>query len=194
MTSAQNRRSPIPRTGQSRQQRTQPKEGTTNIICIVHREGDPFAIVVIHVQRGRLSAVPRRIHELEFPRTRRNKIRRAILVPERVATDNDRFNPSGNRPRDTLEDDRFSEDCAADGVADLRAYVQIAKKKRGQDTRETRTVAFGERHICLRLNSFTRASSGVTVAHLIPTLYLRIASADLIVTLSSVLSLREIHP
>ena len=47
---------------------------------------------------------------------------------------------------------------------------------------EVRTVPLGERHICFNLNSFTRSSSGVMVAHLIPTLYLRIASADSTVT------------
>jgi hypothetical protein len=49
-----------------------------------------------------------------------------------------------------------------------------------------RTVPFGERHICFSLNSSMRASSGVMVAHLMPTLYLRIASAESIVTRSSV--------
>ncbi len=32
-----------------------------------------------------------------------------------------------------------------------------------------RIVPFGDRHICFRLNSLTRASSGVIVAHLTPT-------------------------
>ena len=51
---------------------------------------------------------------------------------------------------------------------------------------QIRTVPLGERHICFRLNSSTRASSGVMVAHLIPTLCLRIASADSTVTWSLV--------
>jgi hypothetical protein len=51
---------------------------------------------------------------------------------------------------------------------------------------EVHTVPLGERHICFNLNSFTRSSSGVMVAHLIPTLYLRIASADSTVTRSFV--------
>jgi hypothetical protein len=48
------------------------------------------------------------------------------------------------------------------------------------------TVPFGLLHICLRLNSFTRASSGVIVAHLIPTLCSMIACAASTVTWSSV--------
>ena len=43
-------------------------------------------------------------------------------------------------------------------------------------------VPLGDLHICLRLNSVTRASSGVMVAHLMPTLQALIASAASIVT------------
>jgi hypothetical protein len=49
-----------------------------------------------------------------------------------------------------------------------------------------RTVPLGLRHISLRLNSFTLASSGVMVAHLTPTLYFLIASAESTVTWSLV--------
>ena len=38
-------------------------------------------------------------------------------------------------------------------------------------------VPLGDFHICFRLNSFTLASSGVIVAHLMPTLYNLIALA-----------------
>jgi len=43
--------------------------------------------------------------------------------------------------------------------------------------RMLRIVPLGLRHICLRPNSATRASSGVIVAHLTPTPYFLIASA-----------------
>ena len=49
-------------------------------------------------------------------------------------------------------------------------------------------VPFGDFHMLLRLYSLTRASSGVIVAHLIPTLYFLMALAESIVTWSSVLS------
>ena len=49
-------------------------------------------------------------------------------------------------------------------------------------------VPLGERHIFLRPNSFTRASSGVMVAHLTPTPWRLIALAESIVTWSSVAS------
>ena len=52
-----------------------------------------------------------------------------------------------------------------------------------------RIVPFGDRHMFDRLNSSTRSSSGVIVAHLIPTLYSLIALAAWIVILSSVASL-----
>ncbi len=51
-----------------------------------------------------------------------------------------------------------------------------------------RMVPLGDFHIFLRLNSFTRASSGVIVAHLTPTPYFLIASAESIVTWSLVAS------
>ena len=49
-------------------------------------------------------------------------------------------------------------------------------------------VPLGDFHIFLRLNSFTRASSGVMVAHFTPTPYCLIASAASTVTWSSVAS------
>ena len=52
-----------------------------------------------------------------------------------------------------------------------------------------RIVPFGDFHICLRLNSSTLASSGVIVAHLMPTLQALMALAASRVTLSLVLSL-----
>ena len=50
-------------------------------------------------------------------------------------------------------------------------------------------VPFGERHISLSLNSSTRSSSGVIVAHLTPTPYFFMAFAESTVILSLVLSL-----
>ena len=54
--------------------------------------------------------------------------------------------------------------------------------------RMLRMVPFGERHISLRLNSFTRASSGVMVAHFTPTPCFLMAFAASTVTWSSVRS------
>ena len=49
-------------------------------------------------------------------------------------------------------------------------------------------VPFGLRHMRFRPNSFTRASSGVMVAHFTPTPYCLMALAASIVTWSSVWS------
>ena len=49
-------------------------------------------------------------------------------------------------------------------------------------------VPLGDGYIRLSLNSFTRASSGVMVAHLTATPYFFVASAESNVTLSSVAS------
>ena len=56
-----------------------------------------------------------------------------------------------------------------------------------------RMVPLGLNHIFLSLNSSTRASSGVMVAHLTPTLYFLMASAASMVTWSLVAS-REGRP
>lgn len=54
-------------------------------------------------------------------------------------------------------------------------------------------VPFGDLHIFFRPNSSTLASSGVIVAHFIPTLYFYMALAESRVTLSSVRSLFSIE-
>ena len=67
-------------------------------------------------------------------------------------------------------------------------FLQMIGSRNTVPPRMLRIVPLGERHICLRPNSFTRASSGVIVAHLTPTLWRWIASAASTVTRSSVAS------
>jgi hypothetical protein len=84
-----------------------------------------------------------------------------------VAADDDRLGPARHQARHVLADDRLAEDHAAQDVAD---------------------GAVGRLPHFLRLNSFTRASSGVMVAHLTPTPTFLIASAASMVTWSLVAS------
>jgi hypothetical protein len=93
----------------------------TDIIRVIHRKGNPFAFEIIHVQRGRFAPTLGCIHELEFPRTRRHEIRRAILIAKRVATDHDRLDPTRDRSRNAFEDDWLSEDGTSEDVADLHS-------------------------------------------------------------------------
>ena len=65
---------------------------------------------------------------------------------------------------------------------------QMIGSRKTTPSRMLRIVPFGDFHIFFRLNSFTRASSGVIVAHLMPTPTRLIASAASTVTLSSVAS------
>uniref|UniRef100_A0A182IRC3 Uncharacterized protein n=1 Tax=Anopheles atroparvus TaxID=41427 RepID=A0A182IRC3_ANOAO len=67
-------------------------------------------------------------------------------------------------------------------------FLQMIASRNTVPPRMLRIVPFGERHICFSLNSSTRASSGVMVAHLMPTLKRFTASAQSTVTLSSVAS------
>ncbi len=61
-------------------------------------------------------------------------------------------------------------------------FLQMIGSRKIVPSRMLRIVPLGDFHIFLRLNSFTRPSSGVIVAHLTPTLYFLIACAASIVT------------
>ena len=165
----------------------------TDVVSVIHREADAFALEIIHILRDWFSTALGRKHELELPRARCQEVRRTILIAERVAADDDGLDPSWDGSGNTFEDDWLAEDGAAEDVADLGTRERATSgREMGEGTgrqegkpaygSEVRTVPFGERHICFNLNSFTRSSSGVIVAHLMPTLYLRIASADSTVT------------
>ena len=65
-------------------------------------------------------------------------------------------------------------------------FWQMIGSRKMTPPRMLRMVPLGDFHICLRLNSFTRASSGVMVAHLTPTPCFLMALAASIVTWSSV--------
>src|SRR6187401_3028132 len=66
--------------------------------------------------------------------------------------------------------------------------LQMIGSRNTTPPRMLRMVPFGDFHISLRPNSFTRASSGVMVAHLTPTPTFLMALAASIVTWSLVLS------
>ena len=67
-------------------------------------------------------------------------------------------------------------------------FLQMIGSRKITPPRMLRIVPLGDFHIFLSLNSFTRASSGVMVAHLTPTPCFLIALAASTVTLSSVAS------
>ena len=100
-----------------------------------------------------------------------------------MAADDNGLDPSWDGSRNALKDDRLTGDGAAEDVADLREHEKKPRQgKRNKGPAGVLTVPLGERHISFNLNSFTRSSSSVMVAHLIPTLYLKTASADSTVT------------
>src|SRR5436190_11810946 len=67
-------------------------------------------------------------------------------------------------------------------------FLQMIGSRKMQPPRMLRMVPFGDFHISFRPNSFTRASSGVMVAHLTPTPTFLMALAASIVTCSLDLS------
>ena len=67
-------------------------------------------------------------------------------------------------------------------------FLQMIGSRKMTPPRMLRMVPFGERYISCRLNSFTRASSGVMVAHLTATPTFLVASAASMVIWSRVSS------
>ena len=61
-------------------------------------------------------------------------------------------------------------------------FLQMMGSRKMVPPRMLRMVPLGDFHICFSLNSFTRPSSGVMVAHLTPTPWRLIASAESMVT------------
>src|SRR3546814_10242089 len=57
-------------------------------------------------------------------------------------------------------------------------FLQISGSRKTVPSKMLRIVPLGDFHICLRLNSSTRCSSGVMVAHFTPTPYFLMASAS----------------
>ncbi len=102
----------------------------TDVIGVVHRKGNAFALEIIHVLNDRFTTAFGRKHELELPRARRQEVRRTILITERVAADDDGLDPSWDRPRNTLEDDWLAEDGAAEDVADLGTQEEATSVRR----------------------------------------------------------------
>ena len=68
------------------------------------------------------------------------------------------------------------------GLTNRGIFLQIIASRKTVPPRMLRIVPLGDLHIFFSLNSSTLASSGVMVAHFIPTLYFLIASAQSIVT------------
>ena len=67
-------------------------------------------------------------------------------------------------------------------------FLQMIGSRKIMPPRMLRIVPFGDRHIFLRLNSFTRPSSGVMVAHFTATPTSRVLLAASMVIWSSVSS------
>src|SRR5699024_2534524 len=70
----------------------------------------------------------------------------------------------------------------------LGTLEQIIGSRKITPPKILRIVPFGDFHISFKLNSLTRASSGVIVAHFTPTPYFWIALAASVVTVSLVAS------
>lgn len=139
------------------------------LLRVVHGESDSRALEVEHLEvGGLLRLVVRRVDELELARLGDDNVGRAVLVTERVAADDDGLGPAGDGLGNLLDDDRLAEDGAAENVADravrgLRVSARVSVVVRAE--RDWARLTGRTFHIFLSLNSSTRASSGVIVAH-----------------------------
>ena len=86
---------------------------------VVHGHGHAAVLVVlVHLLLDLLSAVLGRKGDGQLAGARRDKVLAAVLVTKRVTANADRLLPAGHRTRDLLQDDRLTEDGAAENVAD----------------------------------------------------------------------------
>jgi len=119
----------------------QTEEQRTDVIGVIHRKCHTLAFEIIHVQRGGLTTALGRIHELELPGTRRDKVSRTVLVAERVAANDDGLDPTGDRTGDALEDDWLAKYGSAEDVADLHARTR--KEPRQEESRRWSGRTYG---------------------------------------------------
>jgi len=109
----------------------------------------------------------------------------AVLITESVTADDDGLLPAGHETGNARNDDGLTEDGSAESVSDGTVGRQphcILSDCATFPSSYSYSLFF-------RLNSLTRASSGVMVAHLTPTEYFLMASAASMVTWSLVSSL-----
>jgi hypothetical protein len=97
-----------------------PFQRGTHLIRVVHRHSHTLSLEVVNLHHG-LFTLCRRVDELQFTRSRSDKVGRTVLVSKGVTTDDDRLDPAWDRLGDSFDDDGFTEDGAAEDVADLRA-------------------------------------------------------------------------
>jgi hypothetical protein len=100
-------------------------------------------------------------YDFEFTLFFGDKVCAAVLIAKGMTTDDDGLFPAGDETGDTFHDDGFTEDCSVEDIPDgsvwrFPHFLQVEFFY--QDTESTEVP-------------LTRASSGVMVAHLIPTLY-----------------------
>ena len=109
----------------------QEKGKGTDVVSVIHRQGDAFALEIIYVLGDWFATALGRKHELELSRARCQEVRRTILIAERVAADDDGLDPSRDGSGNTLEDDWLAEDGAAEDVADLGGREREREPRQG---------------------------------------------------------------
>jgi hypothetical protein len=161
---------------------------------VVHAQSDTRTLKVIDDKVLFGGSVCWGKNKLQAARSIHDKICGLVLVTKGMTSQDNGFCPPGHQPRNVLAENGFTENCASKDIADgtliiirivIMSNVALWQKKQVMQLPE---LTFGDFHICFNLNSITRASSGVMVAHLMPTLCFLMACAASMVTWSLVRS------
>ena len=135
-----------------KQARAKPADRVVEVVHRRSRRRRPRKLE--HLLLDRRAAVGRGVRQRHRARAGNSEIGGLVLVAERVAADHDRLGPVRDEPGHV---------------------VQMIGSRKMVPSRMLRMVPLGDCHIFLRLNSFTRASSGVMVAHFTATPYCLVA-------------------
>jgi len=91
------------------------------LIRVVHRHGDTFTGKVIYIERSWFASIIWGIYQLQLSRTRRDEVRRLVLVSEGVTANDNRVYPSWNGLGNRFQKYGFTEYCAVKNIPYLFA-------------------------------------------------------------------------
>src|SRR5690606_38760502 len=92
-------------------------EVANRLVEVVHGHGDAAAGGIEDLVLNDLAVLALET-DCQPALAREHEVGGAVLVAERVATDDDRFGPAGDESRHVAADDRLAEDYATEDVAD----------------------------------------------------------------------------
>jgi hypothetical protein len=96
----------------------------TYLVSVVHSHGDTRSLEIVYIHDNLVSTILRGVDKLQLSRSRRDEVRRLVLITESVTSNDDRLNPSWDRFRYPLNDDWLTEDGSVEDVTDLLREIR----------------------------------------------------------------------